>query len=66
MKGDRLERFIIYKIPFELKDSANVEAIEFFSNNEKLVHHANYEVHAVPDTSIDIYKTDDLNKSYRR
>ncbi len=59
VKGDRLERFIIYKIPFELKDSANVEAIEFFSNNEKLVHHANYEVHAVPD-SIDIYKTDEL------
>jgi hypothetical protein len=60
VKGDRLERFIIYKIPFELKDSANVEAIEFFSNNEKLVHHANYAIHAVPDTSIDLYKTDNL------
>ena len=60
VKGDRLERFIIFKIPFELKDSANVEAIEFFSNNEKLVHHANYAIHAVPDTSIDLYKTDNL------
>jgi hypothetical protein len=60
VKGDRLERFIVFKIPFELKDSANVEAIEFFSNNEKLVHHANYEVHTVLDSSVDIYNTADL------
>jgi len=60
VKGDALERFIIFKIPFELKDSENVEAVEFFSNNEKLVHHANYEFHEVADTSIDIYKTDNL------
>ena len=60
VKGDGLERFIVFKIPFELKDSANVEAIEFLTNNEKLVHHANYEVHAVLDTAIDIYKTDNL------
>jgi len=58
VKGDGGERFIVFKIPFELPDTANVEAIEFFSNNRKLVHHANYAVHAVPDTSIDIYKTD--------
>src|ERR1700750_1762384 len=36
VKGDGLERFVVFKIPFELKDTANVEAIEFFSNNEKL------------------------------
>lgn len=58
VKGDGGERFIIFKIPFELKDSANVEAIEFFSNNKKLVHHVNYAFHAVPDTSVDLYKTD--------
>jgi hypothetical protein len=58
VKGDNLERFIVYKIPFELQDSASVEAIEFYSNNEKLVHHANYEVHDIPDTSINIYNTD--------
>ena len=58
VKGDGGERFILFKIPFDLKDSANVEAIEFFSNNKKLVHHVNYAVHAVPDTAIDIYKTD--------
>jgi hypothetical protein len=55
--GDNIERFIVYKIPFELKDSASVEAIEFYSNNKKLVHHANYAVHAVPDESISISNT---------
>jgi hypothetical protein len=51
--GDNLDRFVIYKIPFELPDSANVEAIEFFSNNKKLIHHANFAIHPVDD-SIDI------------
>ncbi len=55
--GDNLERFVVYKIPFELKDSANVEAVEFYSNNKKLIHHANYAVHSVPDENIDIHKT---------
>ncbi|MEO5683824.1 MAG: cytochrome c [Chitinophagaceae bacterium] len=55
--GDNLERFIIFKIPFELKDSANVEAIEFFSNNKKLVHHTNFAIHPVVDENIDIQKT---------
>ncbi|RYY21201.1 MAG: cytochrome c [Chitinophagaceae bacterium] len=53
VKGDNLERFIVYKIPFELPDSANVEAIEFFSSDKKLIHHSNFAVHPV-DTSIDI------------
>jgi hypothetical protein len=60
VKGDNLERFIVYKIPFELQDSASVEAIEFYSNNEKLVHHANYEVHDIPDTSVNLYNTVDF------
>lgn len=55
--GDNLERYIVYKIPFELEDSANVEAVEFYCNNKKLIHHANYAVHAVPDENIDIKKT---------
>lgn len=58
--GDNYERFIIYKIPFELPDSANVEAVEFFSSDKKIVHHANYAVHAVLDTSINIYNTADM------
>ncbi len=57
VKGDNSEIFVIYKIPFELKDSQNVEAIEFISNDKKLVHHANYAVHPVLDTSVDIYNT---------
>lgn len=58
VKGDGIERFVIFKIPYELPDSSNVEAVEFFSDKKKLVHHANYAVHEVPDTSIDLYKTD--------
>ncbi|HUQ96932.1 MAG TPA: hypothetical protein VM010_04640 [Chitinophagaceae bacterium] len=58
--GDNYERFIVYKIPFELPDSANVQAVEFFSNDKKIVHHANFAVHAVLDTSINIYNTADM------
>jgi len=58
VKGDNRERFVMFKIPFELKESENLEAIEFYSNNKKLIHHANYAVHEVADTSIDIYNTD--------
>lgn len=58
IKGDNVERFILYKIPFELPDSANVEAIEFFSTNKKIIHHANFAIHPVADTSINIYNTD--------
>ncbi len=58
--GDNYERFIIYKIPFELPDSANVEAVEFFSNNKKIVHHSNYAIHPVLDTGIDIHGTADM------
>src|SRR3569833_3062972 len=60
VKGDNIERYIIFKIPFEEKDSANVEAIELYCNNKKLIHHANYAIHSVPDTAIDIYRTDAL------
>jgi hypothetical protein len=57
LHGDNGERFVIFKIPFELKDSANVEAIEFFCNNKKLIHHANYAIQAVSDPAIDIKST---------
>lgn len=57
LPGDNGERFLIFKIPFELKDTANVEAIEFFCNNKKLIHHANYAVQSVPDSQIDIRNT---------
>lgn len=49
LPGDNAERFLMYRIPFELKDSMNVEAIEFYSSNKRIIHHVNYSVHAVPD-----------------
>lgn len=58
LPGDNGERFVLFKIPFDLKDTANVEAVEFFCSNKKLIHHANYAIQAVPDPSIDLYKTD--------
>ncbi|HTE07435.1 MAG TPA: cytochrome c [Flavitalea sp.] len=53
VKGENIDRFVIFKIPFALPDSANVEAIEFISNNKKLIHHANFAIHPVDD-SVDI------------
>jgi hypothetical protein len=29
VKGDNAERFVIFKIPFELPENGNVEAVEF-------------------------------------
>lgn len=58
LAGDNEERFVLFKIPFDLKDSANVEAIEFFCSNKRLIHHANYAIQSVPDTGIDIWHGD--------
>jgi hypothetical protein len=55
--GGNIEEFVIFKLPFELKDSFNIEAIEFTGNNKKLVHHVNYAIHSVPDEKIDINNT---------
>lgn len=57
LSGDNVERFVIYKIPFELKDSFNVEAIEFNCSNKKLIHHANYSVQSVSDPAVDLQHT---------
>jgi Copper type II ascorbate-dependent monooxygenase, C-terminal domain len=59
IKGDNIERFIVFRIPFELADSMNVEAVEFISGNKKLVHHANYAVCEAPP-GIDINAGDDF------
>ncbi|MFZ6011343.1 MAG: c-type cytochrome [Bacteroidota bacterium] len=59
VKGDRVERFMVFKIPFELAAAENVEAIEFTTNNKKIIHHANFAIHPVEDTKIDLYKTAD-------
>jgi hypothetical protein len=57
VKGDNKERFIVFKIPFELGQEENVEAIEFTSSNKRVIHHVNYGFYPVPDTSINLYKT---------
>jgi len=49
LPGDNYERFIILRIPFEFKDSLNVEAIEFTSTNKQLIHHVNYAIHPVEE-----------------
>lgn len=59
LPGDNFERFIVYKIPFELPDSADIEAIEFFCDNKKIIHHVNYAVHEVP-AEIDIHNGPDF------
>ena len=60
VKGDAAERFVMFKIPFELAQEANVEAIEFTSNNKKLIHHANFAIHPVNDPAIDLNNTVDF------
>jgi len=54
VKGDNLERFIIFKIPFEFENPQNVEAIEFYCNNKKIIHHINYGFYEVENPDIDI------------
>ncbi|MCF0049379.1 cytochrome c [Dyadobacter sp. LJ53] len=60
VKGDAAERFVMFKIPFELGQEANVEAIEFTSNNKKLIHHANFAIHPVADPAIDLNNSVDF------
>ncbi|MGJ1317630.1 cytochrome c [Sphingobacterium spiritivorum] len=55
LKGDNKERFVEYKIPFEISQEENIEAVEFFSNNKRIIHHANYAVQIVEDNNIDLH-----------
>ncbi len=59
LKANGGERFMVFKIPFELAEEANVEAVEFTTNNKRIIHHANFAIHPVPDSSIDIHTTID-------
>ncbi|WP_229248190.1 c-type cytochrome [Dyadobacter sandarakinus] len=60
VKGDAQERFVMFKIPFEMAADANVEAVEFTSNNKKLIHHANFAIHPVADPAIDLHNSVDV------
>lgn len=59
LKSDGTERFMVFKIPFEFDAEANVEAVEFTTNNRKIIHHANFAIHPVADMAIDIHSTVD-------
>lgn len=54
VKGDNTERFIVFKIPYELAKEQAIEAVEFYSNNKKVIHHVNYGFYNVSDPAIDI------------
>lgn len=54
VKGDNTERFIVFKLPFEFSEEHSIEAIEFFTNNKKIIHHANYGFYEIADTAVDI------------
>lgn len=54
--GDNAERFVVFKLPYEIPEGENVEAIEFYCNNKKVIHHINYGFYDVPDTSLHIFK----------
>jgi len=56
VKGNNKERFVEFKIPFELDQEQAIEGVEFFSNNKRLIHHANYSVQVISDSAIDIYQ----------
>lgn len=59
VKGDNEERFIVFKIPFEMAAAKNVAAMEFVSANKKIIHHANFAIHPVAD-GIDINQAADF------
>ncbi|WP_223190992.1 c-type cytochrome [Pedobacter roseus] len=59
VKGDNEERFIVFKIPFEMASAKNIAAIEFISTNKKIIHHANFAIHPVAD-DIDIRQAADF------
>ena len=55
MPGDNAERFIVFKLPYELQNDEHIEAVEFYCDNKQLIHHANYGFYSVPDTTVPIY-----------
>ncbi|MDR3711506.1 MAG: cytochrome c [Puia sp.] len=69
VKGDNVEKFIDFKVPFEFVQVHNIEAIEFYTNNKKIVHHVNYGFYEVPDSATSIFggrsivNSEDLDRS---
>lgn len=55
--SDGKEHFMVFKIPFDLPETANIEAVEFTSNNKRVIHHANFAIHPVDDPAISLTNT---------
>ncbi|MDP4248549.1 MAG: cytochrome c [Bacteroidota bacterium] len=53
--GDNVEKFIDFKVPFEFAETHNIEAIELYTNNKRIIHHVNYGFYEVADSSVAIF-----------
>lgn len=58
VKGNNEETYICYKIPYELPNDTFACGIEYIPGNRKLVHHASYQILAVP-SGVDMYNSPD-------
>lgn len=54
VKGNNKERFVLFKVPFEMLEENTIEGVEFYSNNKKVVHHVNYMFSSIADMAIDL------------
>ena len=69
VKGDNVERFVIFKLPFENNREINIGGMEFISGNKRLVHHVNYGLFSIDQPATDIaagsrfIETDDPNSN---
>lgn len=55
VKGNNEEKFVVFKVPFEIADTQNIEGIELYANNKKIIHHLNYGFYDVPDKTVNIH-----------
>lgn len=58
VKGNNKERFVLFKVPFEMLEENTIEGVEFYSNNKKVVHHVNYMFSSIPDMAMDLQAGD--------
>ena len=60
VKGDNREKFIVFKVPFELNGPQPVEGLELYTNNKRIIHHINYGFYETPDTATDLRSGPDM------
>jgi hypothetical protein len=49
--GDNDEKFVEFRVSYRMDDDKNVEAVEFYCNNKKIIHHINYGFYGGVDTA---------------